>query len=195
MIDKRYSQNSTVPPYALKKISGGRLNGMSDISPQWRIQSLTEIYGLCGIGWKVEIVERWVDEYDVQKSANTMVNLYVKDGDQWSEPIPGVGGSMIVAKENNGMYFTDEAWKMSYTDALSVCCKLVGIASDVYLNLNDSKNAKKQTESEWPKEIQDIWLDFEDYCYSKNVTTDRVKARVLKDPADAVKKVMEWKNV
>ncbi len=45
------------PKEALKKITGGRLKGMTDISPIWRIKAVTEVFGPCGIGWKFKSVK------------------------------------------------------------------------------------------------------------------------------------------
>ena len=42
-----YNKVRTVPPEAQKKITGGRLNGMTDINPMWRIKALTEQFGIC----------------------------------------------------------------------------------------------------------------------------------------------------
>ena len=46
-----YNKLKEVPEEAQKKITGGRLNGMTDIKPMWRIEKLTEVFGICGIGW------------------------------------------------------------------------------------------------------------------------------------------------
>jgi len=35
--------------------------------------------------------------------------------------------------ERNGIYVSDEAEKMAYTDAISVASKMIGLASDVYM--------------------------------------------------------------
>ena len=51
---------------------------------------------------------------------------------EWSKPIVGVGGSMFIAKEKSGPYTSDEAYKMALTDAISVSCKALGIAADIY---------------------------------------------------------------
>lgn len=128
-----WNKVKNVPAQYLKKITGGRLKGMSDISPQWRLQVLTETFGPCGIGWYYEIVDRGKEDLAGEVSAHVMINLYVKIGGEWSKPIPGIGGSMLVAKEKNGPYHSDEAFKMSLTDALSVACKALGIAAEVYL--------------------------------------------------------------
>ena len=45
-----YNQCKTVPDEAKKEIKGGRLKGMTDINPMWRIKKLTEMFGPCGIG-------------------------------------------------------------------------------------------------------------------------------------------------
>ena len=55
---KIYEQVRSVPAEAKKNIGGGRLKGMTDINPMWRIKKLTEVFGVCGIGWKNEIVEK-----------------------------------------------------------------------------------------------------------------------------------------
>ena len=130
---KVYEQVRKVPAEAQKKITGGRLNGMTDINPMWRIQKLTEVFGMCGVGWYPEIVsERLEQGSDGEVTAHTNINLYVKTGDGWSKPIPGVGGAKFIAKEREGLYTDDEAFKKAYTDALSVACKALGIGADIY---------------------------------------------------------------
>lgn len=130
---KVYEQVRKVPAEAQKKITGGRLNGMTDINPMWRIQKLTEVFGMCGVGWYPEIVsERLEQGADGEVTAHTNINLYVKTGDGWSKPIPGVGGAKFTAEERGGLYTDDEAFKKAYTDALSVACKALGIGADIY---------------------------------------------------------------
>jgi hypothetical protein len=50
------------PETALKEIKGGRLSGMTDISPQWRYEIMTEIFGPCGIGWGYDIKSMWTED-------------------------------------------------------------------------------------------------------------------------------------
>jgi len=71
------------------------------------------------------------------------VNLYVKVDDKWSDPIPGIGGSMLVTKESAGLHASDEGYKMAITDALSVAMKMLGIGANVYAGLSDSKYSPK----------------------------------------------------
>ena len=49
------------PISALKKITGGRLAGKTDINPQWRYQVMTEVFGVCGRGWKYTIDKLWTE--------------------------------------------------------------------------------------------------------------------------------------
>lgn len=112
------------PAEALKRIDAGRLKGKSDINPQWRLKVMTEQFGMCGMGWKVEVVRKWDRPLpDGQVFAFVDINLYYKIEDKWSEAIPGTGGSMLVEQERTGLHVNDEAYKMATTDALSVAFK------------------------------------------------------------------------
>lgn len=133
-----------VPKDAQKPITGGRTAGMTDISPQWRLQVLTEQFGPCGIGWYYETAERWTNHDIVNntESAHVRIKLYIIDGfGGWSMPIEGSGGSMLIASEKSGLYHSDEAWKMATTDAISVACKQLGIAADIYRGWPDGRPA------------------------------------------------------
>lgn len=131
-----YNAVSAVPDSAQKRITGGRLNGMTDINPMWRIRELTELFGPCGIGWKYKIVREWLETASTgEVGAFVDIELQYKitpDAD-WSEPIPGTGGSKFVAAEKgNNLRASDECYKMAFTDAISVACKALGFGADIY---------------------------------------------------------------
>lgn len=135
-----YNRVREVPKEAVKPIMAGRLKGKSDINPMWRIKKLTEEFGLCGFGWKYDIVRMWTEEGgNGEKSAFVHINLYVKVNGEWSEPIQGIGGSSFVSIEKNGRYVSDECYKMALTDAISVSCKALGFAADVYFSNDRTK--------------------------------------------------------
>lgn len=135
-----YNKVRSVPDEAKKPITGGRLKDMTDINPMWRIKTLTEQFGICGFGWKTEIVRSWLDTgAKGEIIANMQINLYVKYKDEWSDAIPGIGGSMAVTNEFKGAYTDDECYKKAYTDALSVACKALGIGADVYFAKDKTK--------------------------------------------------------
>lgn len=128
-----YNATRAVPTDAKKKITGGRLNGMTDINPMWRIKTLTEQFGPCGFGWQYEITKQWLEQGAAgEVMAFCNINLYVCEDGLWSRPIPGTGGSAFVANEKNGPRTNDECYKMALTDAISVACKALGFGADVY---------------------------------------------------------------
>lgn len=135
-----YEQVRNVPQEALTPIVGGRLKGKSDINPMWRIKTLTELFGPCGFGWRYEIVKMWTEQgTPTEVSAFVQINMYVKYKGEWSEPIVGLGGSVFVTQERSGVYVSDECYKMALTDAISVSCKALGIAADVYWDNDRTK--------------------------------------------------------
>lgn len=128
-----YEKVRKCPDNALKPIQAGRLKGKSDINPMWRIKALTENFGACGIGWYYDITKQWIEQgANGEVSAFCNIDLYIKVGDEWSKPIQGTGGSAFIAKERSGLYTSDECYKMALTDALSVACKALGVAADIY---------------------------------------------------------------
>lgn len=134
-----YNYLRVVPEEAKKTIKGGRIAGMTDINPMWRIKMMTEAFGICGIGWKYEITRQWSETFGEEVKAYCNINLYVKVKDEWSEAIPGTGGSTEVSKERSGVYVSDECYKMALTDALSVAMKALGVGADVYFSNDRTK--------------------------------------------------------
>jgi hypothetical protein len=138
-----WSKVKQPPATALKQIAGGRLKNMTDINPQWRYEALTEHFGMCGVGWKWEIVELWAQDLENKEiMAHAKIHLYVKVDGQWSDPIPGIGGNKLVEKEKEGYHVSDEGYKMAVTDALSVAAKMLGIGSDIYMGRWDGSKYK-----------------------------------------------------
>lgn len=135
-----YKRVQSVPANAQKPIQAGRLRGKTDINPMWRIKTLTEVFGAVGFGWYYDIVKQWTENgANGEISAFCNINLYVKNGDEWSKPIQGTGGASYIAAEKNGLYTSDECFKMALTDAISVACKALGVGADIYWNA-DSEN-------------------------------------------------------
>ena len=134
-----YNTVKEVPQNAQKPITSGRLKGFTDINPMWRIKCLTEQFGPCGLGWYYKTVDKWTETVGDETCAFVMIELYVSYEDKWSQPIPGTGGSKLSTKERNGIYVSDECYKMATTDALSVACKNLGIGADIYWNETKTK--------------------------------------------------------
>ena len=147
-----YNKAAAVPKNAQKTITAGRLKGMTDINPMWRIKMLTEIFGMCGMGWKYTITDkRIVEGSDGVVCAFVDIELYVKADGEWSDAIPGTGGSQLVASERSGLHTNDECFKMALTDALSVACKALGFGADIYWQDGRTKYSAGGETPEEPK--------------------------------------------
>ena len=134
-----YNLCREVPQTAQKRIQGGRISGMTDINPMWRIKKLTEMFGPCGIGWYYKTVREWLEPYQETVAAFVKIELYIKVDGEWSMPIQGTGGSMFVEIQKNGAHVSDECYKMATTDAISVACKQLGIGADIYWDKDKTK--------------------------------------------------------
>lgn len=142
-----YDRFREVPKDALKTIAAGRLKGMSDINPMWRIKKLTEEFGVCGFGWRYEIIRMWNESGgNGVISSFVHINLFIKINGEWSEAIQGIGGSSFVTNEKNGVYTSDECYKMALTDAISVACKALGMGANVYWEKDATKYNQPNTQ-------------------------------------------------
>ena len=141
-----YEAYRSVPDNAQKPITGGHINGFTDISPMWRIKCLTEAFGPCGIGWYTEITEQWIVQGpDGKHAAFCNIKLYIRVDGEWSKPIVGTGGSSFVNIFKGKPATSDEAYKMAYTDAISVACKSLGIGADVYWDKDRTKYSEQES--------------------------------------------------
>jgi len=142
-----YNNVRAVPKEAQKTITGGRLNGFTDINPMYRIKTLTEQFGAAGFGWYYDIKRMWLENgANNEVAAFAEIDLYVKYENMWSKPITGVGGSSFVSKDRNGLYTSDECYKMALTDAISVACKSLGMGADIYYMKDKTKYDTKPGE-------------------------------------------------
>lgn len=141
-----YNRVKQPPQDALKQFNNGKFSG-TDINPMWRIKTLTEEFGVCGFGWYTKVNRYWTeDASDGSIAVFCEVELYVKQDGEWSKPIVGVGGNTFERKTKNGSSVSDEAYKMAYTDALSIACKALGFGADVWWKSEETKYTKQQEE-------------------------------------------------
>lgn len=153
---KVWAELKAVPESAKKTIGAGRLKNMTDINPVWRMQRMTEVFGMCGIGWKYDVTKMWSEIFGNEVKCFCNINLYVKVNGEWSDAIPGTGGSSLVAVESKGVYVSDEGYKMALTDALSVAMKALGLAADVYFAKGADFGTKYETRITAPKASQEF---------------------------------------
>lgn len=186
-----YEALKTPPATALKEIKGGRLKGMTDINPMWRIKALTEQFGPCGIGWYYNIVEKWIEQgAEGNATANVIIELFVKYAEEWSKPIIGIGGSSFVSAERNGFYTSDECFKMALTDAISVSCKSLGMAADVYWDKDRTKYDQQSEAAARNKEKSK-----EDHEANEAMKAETAGKAIDGAKAASLKKLAEMKKV
>ena len=183
-----YNIGREVPSEAKKAIGAGRLKGMTDINPMWRIKRLTEMFGPCGVGWWYEVTDKQIvfDELTKQKAAFVDILLFYKDPESGkdSHGIYGTGGSSFVAQENKGAYLSDECYKMALTDAISVAAKALGIGADVYFE----KDRTKYSQQDEPQIKMETVEDAAGYV----LTFGKNKGKTLGELFKTDRKYLEW---
>lgn len=181
-----YDAVRDVPETAKKTIGAGRLKGMTDINPQWRIQELTKQFGACGFGWFYDIDKQWIEEVGEERVAFANIKLYVKVNDEWSKPISGTGGSKLATMERSGLYVSDECFKMAITDAISVACKQLGFGADVYWSAGRTKYSPVTNEQKEEAEDSQKTEDIKQMNISE-IKVHSILNKALADGVDVIK--------
>lgn len=195
------------PESAIRPIEAGRLKRFSDINPQWRIEALTETYGLYGVGWFVQIKDtNTVDLPETQeKMLFLTLELYVRDWSipdeyKWFGPALGIGGDYLIVRDKNGVHGNDEAYAMAMTDALGKAAKLFGIANDIYRGKFDSKygwrdQIEKRQEinnTNWKRDGESVYvLGQKGFVDIKELSLEQLKAVVNFPKLAGIKADME----
>jgi len=182
---KIYETCREVPKEAQKTIGAGRLKGYTDINPMWRIKKLTEMFGICGIGWKLKTVKKWTEQgAGNEVFAFVDIELYVKVNNEWSDAIEGTGGHKLIIGETKGLHNNDEAYKMATTDAISVACKMLGVGADIYWDKDKTKYDKPSesikespiNEKVTEKQLKELF----DICKKKDMSEAKLNASIKK---------------
>lgn len=111
-------------------------------------QRATELFGPCGIGWGITVLDEDVIEGHpfLDKEGRVIGHSkvhkvhaklwYIFNGERGE--IEQFGQTDLVVKRSSGEFFTDEeAPKKSLTDAMTKCLSLLGFAADIHLGLFD----------------------------------------------------------
>lgn len=137
-----YVQVQDTPKEAQKSFNNGRFSG-TDINPMWRIKMLTQMFGPVGIGWWTENEKYVFEESEATGETAVFCTLQLRYVDpetkEVSHPVSGIGGNKFIVSQKTGKYCNDEAYKMAYTDALSIACKSLGFSHDIYYQNDRTK--------------------------------------------------------
>lgn len=124
----------TDPAHTKKFSRAGGFKGTAT-KPIWVYRRLTEQFGPVGQGWG-----HGKPDYQVVPGADGEVLVYCTvecwHGNR-ENGFYGVGGDKVVAKNKNGLFSDDEAFKKAFTDAVMNAFKSVGVAADVHMGLFD----------------------------------------------------------
>lgn len=121
---------STEPQYLKSFKKTGGFSGLS-IDPVYRIRSLTERFGPCGIGWGFVQEDQWSDGGSGAYVVYVRGHLWYMHEGERVQTMSHTGGTICDRAP-------DEAYKMAETDALGKCCLDLGMAADVYMGVHDS---------------------------------------------------------
>ncbi len=135
----------TNPKHTKAFSKGGGFKGTS-INPTYNNRKATEMFGLCGIGWGVDIVNECY-----QEGAPILINgkevckeithvLQISFWYKWESEIgkiPSFGQTSYVGSNKNGVYTDEEAPKKSLTDAITKAMSMLGFSADVFLGMYD----------------------------------------------------------
>lgn len=139
-------------PKRVKPITGKQYKGNSP-QPYYLVERMTEAFGMCGIGWGINIIsERMERLTDTDILHIAVVELwYIHDGKKGS--ISQIGQTKACYKKNDGGLMTDEdAPKKSITDAMTKCMSYLGFAGDIFSGQWDDSKYVASLNNEFSQE-------------------------------------------
>ena len=117
------------------------------IKPMWAFRRMTEEFGACGIGWGIDEPRFQVVPAEGEILVYCTVAMWHGKRDHI---VFGVGGDKVVSKRRDGSSFSDdEAFKKSFTDAITNALKLIGVGADVHMGLFDDTKYVNEVREEF----------------------------------------------
>jgi hypothetical protein len=167
----------TDPRYTKTFNRAGGFKGTST-NATWLAKRATEVFGPCGIGWGVKVLdEQIIEGHPITDTCNTKVHKvrvqfwYVLDGVRGE--IEQFGQTEMVGKNSKGLYTDEEAPKKSITDAMTKCMSLLGFAADIHLGLYDDNKYVNDLKQHYGRDkIEDVERDPAGQDGAEGRTTD-----------------------
>lgn len=164
------SVEKTDPSYTKNFNRPGGFKGTA-MNATWLAQRATELFGPCGIGWGMTVLN---EEYvkgapilvDGQVVGFELIHVvhaklwYVHEGKRGE--IEQFGQTQMSGRRNDGKFYTDEeAPKKSLTDATTKCLSMLGFGADIFKGYYDDNKYVAQMREEFaePRDPagQDSW--------------------------------------
>lgn len=136
---------TTDPKHTKPFTRGGGFKGTAT-KPIWQIMRMTEQFGPAGIGWGMGEPQFQTVAAGDEILVFCTTQLWYREAtdDTKIATVYGVGGDKVLTKRQSGPFTNDEAFKASYTDALSNAMKQIGVGADVHMGLfDDNKYVQK----------------------------------------------------
>lgn len=119
-------------PSRVKPITGKQYKGNSP-QPYYLVERMTEEFGMCGIGWGLNIInermERLTDSDVLHVAVVTL--WFIHEGKRGE--ITQIGQTKAAySKSSGGMMVDEDAPKKSVTDAMTKCMSYLGFAGDIF---------------------------------------------------------------
>lgn len=127
------------------------------IKPIWLTKRLTEQFGPAGTGWGMDEPKfQTVTAGDEILVFCTVALWYEEkmsiDGGLGRCKVYGVGGDKVMGKNKYGPFTNDEAFKASYTDALSNAMKQIGMGADIHMGLFEDDKYLRELKQEFAEQ-------------------------------------------
>ena len=192
-------------PSAVKPITGKQYKGNSP-KPYWIIQRATEVFGPCGIGWGIEVVDERFERFGDTESLHVARVLVWYDLDGKRGQIEQMGQTRSSYVTKDGKFIVDEdAPKKSVTDGMVKCLSMLGFAGDIFSGQwDDSKyvewaaeeTRRRETPTLTDEQVTEITtlLEGRDFAGFMTWVSKCVgqELKALKDvPADAYKPIIK----
>lgn len=116
------------------------------IKPMFSYRRMTEEFGACGEGWGINEPSFQVVPADGEILVYCTVSIWHGTKDKI---VYGVGGDKVVGKFSSGLKSDDEAFKKSFTDAVTNALKLIGVGADVHMGMFDDNKYVNATREEF----------------------------------------------
>lgn len=138
-------------PTRVKPITGKQYKGNSP-QPYYLVERMTESFGMCGIGWGLNIINERMErltETDVLHIA--VIELWYVYKDKKGS-ITQIGQTKACYKTSSGSMMVDEdAPKKSVTDAMTKCMSYLGFAGDIFSGQWDDSKYVQELSNEFNK--------------------------------------------
>lgn len=118
------------------------------VKPIWQTMRLTEHFGPAGTGWGMDEPTFQTVNAGEEILVFCTVGLWYREGETTGR-VYGVGGDKVMGKNKYGPFTNDEAFKASYTDALSNAMKQIGVAADIHMGLFDDEKYVREAKREF----------------------------------------------